>query len=89
VGAHDSFLELGGDSLLATRLVARLREELAVELPMDRLFRQPTVAGVGAAIVETRAASAGADLAGLLAEIGGMSDEELERELAGQDEEPG
>ena len=89
VGAHDSFLELGGDSLLATRLVARLREELAVELPMDRLFRQPTVAGVGAAIMETRAASAGEDLAGLLAEIGGMSDEELERELTEQDEEPG
>ncbi|HEY4563131.1 MAG TPA: phosphopantetheine-binding protein, partial [Thermoanaerobaculia bacterium] len=87
VGVHDSFLELGGDSLLATRLMARLREELAVELPMDRLFAQPTVAAVADAVVETRAASAGEDLARLLAEIGGMSDEELERELAREDEE--
>jgi phthiocerol/phenolphthiocerol synthesis type-I polyketide synthase E len=88
VGVHDSFLELGGDSLLATRLMSRLREELAVDLPMDRLFAQPTVAAVAAAVVEARAEQAGGeDLARLLAEIGGMSDEELERELTRNDEE--
>ena len=79
---HDSFLELGGDSLLATRLMARLREELAVDLPMDRLFAEPTVAAVAAAVVEARAAQAGEeDLARLLAEIGALSEEELEEEL--------
>jgi acyl transferase domain-containing protein len=83
VGAHDSFLELGGDSLLATRLMSRLREELGVDLAMDRLFEQPTVAAVAAAVVEARAGQAGEeDLARLLAEIGGMSEEDLERELA-------
>ncbi|HEY3567955.1 MAG TPA: phosphopantetheine-binding protein, partial [Thermoanaerobaculia bacterium] len=88
VGVHDSFLELGGDSLLATRLMSRLREELAVELPMERLFAQPTVAAVAAAVVEARAQQAGGeDLARLLAEIGGLSDEELERELTRNDEE--
>src|SRR4051794_7264449 len=88
VGVHDSFLELGGDSLLATRLMSRLREELAVELPMDRLFAQPTVAAVAEAVVEARAQQAGGeDLARLLAEIGGMSDEELERELTQDDHE--
>ncbi len=86
VGAHDSFLDLGGDSLLATRLTARLREELGVELAMDRLFESPTVAGVAAAVVEARAAAAGEDeLARLLAEIGAMSEEELDSELAGEE----
>jgi acyl carrier protein len=82
VGALDSFLELGGDSLLATRMMARLREELAVDLPMDRLFEQPTVAAVAAAAVEARAGRAGEDdLARMLAEIGSLSEEELEEEL--------
>ena len=84
VGVLDSFLELGGDSLMATRLMVRLREELGVELPMDRLFEQPTVAAVAAAAVEARAARAGeGDLARMLAEIGALSEEELEEELHG------
>lgn len=67
--------------------MARLREELGVDLAMDRLFAGPTVAGVAAAVVEARAASAGKDeLARLLEEIGAMSDEELDDELA--EEEP-
>jgi len=77
VGVHDSFLELGGDSLLATRLMARLREELGVDLAMDRLFEEPTVAAVATALVEARAAQTDdADLARLLAEIGALPEEE-------------
>ncbi len=84
VGVLDSFLELGGDSLMATRLMARLREELAVDLPMDRLFEQPTVAAVAAAALEARAARAEeGDLARMLAEIGALSEEEMEEELHG------
>jgi acyl carrier protein len=82
VGVEDSFLELGGDSLLATRLMARLREELGVDLAMDRLFERPTVAAVAAALVETRVAQAGEEeLARLLAEIGSLSEDELEEKL--------
>jgi acyl transferase domain-containing protein len=84
VGVLDSFLELGGDSLMATRLMARLREELAVDLPMDRLFAQPTVAAVAAAALEARAARAEeGDLARMLAEIGALTEEEMEEELHG------
>ncbi|HEV8581879.1 MAG TPA: beta-ketoacyl synthase N-terminal-like domain-containing protein [Thermoanaerobaculia bacterium] len=83
LGVHDSFLEMGGDSLLATRLMARLREEFAIELSMDRLFENPTVAGVAAAVVEGRVAAAGDEnLARLLAEVQSLSEEELEGELA-------
>ncbi|MBT2505639.1 amino acid adenylation domain-containing protein, partial [Streptomyces sp. ISL-98] len=44
VGAEDSFLALGGDSLLATRLIVRVRSVLDAEINIRDLFRGPTVA---------------------------------------------
>jgi amino acid adenylation domain-containing protein len=44
VGVHDDFLALGGDSLLATRIVSRLRDVLRVEVSLAALLQTPTVA---------------------------------------------
>ncbi|WP_052517558.1 amino acid adenylation domain-containing protein [Archangium violaceum] len=43
VGVTDSFFELGGQSLLAVRLVARLRERLGHTVPLAALFEGPTI----------------------------------------------
>lgn len=44
IGIHDNFFALGGDSLLATKVVARVIEKLKIELPLTALFESLTVA---------------------------------------------
>jgi acyl transferase domain-containing protein len=88
VGLHDNFFELGGHSLLGTKVIARIRDALHVELAPSALFEWPTVSQLAAAVERATAASDGGDEALelvpdlLLAEILAMSPEELQRQLA-------
>ena len=50
VGVHDDFFELGGNSLLATQLVSRLRDEFGLELRLQRLVHGLSVAAIASAI---------------------------------------
>jgi amino acid adenylation domain-containing protein len=44
IGIHDNFFDLGGHSMLATRVIAQVKEVFQVQLPLCRLFETPTVA---------------------------------------------
>ena len=46
----DDFFDLGGQSLLATRLIARITDAFAVQLQLSELFERPTVAELAEAV---------------------------------------
>jgi len=43
IGIHDSFFELGGNSLLLVRMLHKLQESFAKELSIVEMFRHPTI----------------------------------------------
>jgi amino acid adenylation domain-containing protein len=54
VGMNDNFLELGGDSLLATRIFSRVLNRFQVELPIQTLLNASTIADMAGALASHR-----------------------------------
>src|SRR5579859_4668805 len=59
VGRLDHFFKLGGHSLQATQVVARLRETLQIELPVRAIYDAPTVASLSTRIEQERELASG------------------------------
>jgi len=71
-GADQTFLEAGGDSLLAMRVLTRVRQQLGVDIALPDFLRASTVAALAVTIERQRAdhqRSSDAELARLLDEI--------------------
>ncbi|MFA5910704.1 MAG: beta-ketoacyl synthase N-terminal-like domain-containing protein [Vicinamibacterales bacterium] len=47
---HTTFQELGGDSLVGIQMLARIREQLGVQLPIHTVFDAPTIAALSVVI---------------------------------------
>lgn len=71
IGAEDDFFELGGNSLLATQVVSRLRSSYEIELPLRRFFEGSNVAALADAVEEA-----------LVVRLEAMSEEEASALLA-------
>ena len=50
---HDSFFDIGGDSLIAAQLMALVSKEFSIEAAAKTIYEAPTVADL-AALVEAR-----------------------------------
>lgn len=70
IGPDESFFALGGQSLLATRIISRLHEVTGIELPVQAIYETPTIAGLTQALLAQQAAAADPEmLERLLAEL--------------------
>ncbi len=55
----ESFFDLGGHSILATRLIFEIRKTFVVNAPLDLIFDKPTISGLSVAIDSLRNADLG------------------------------
>ncbi|HEV8580107.1 MAG TPA: amino acid adenylation domain-containing protein [Thermoanaerobaculia bacterium] len=58
IGRCDGYFELGGDSLIAIRLLARVRQELSVDVSLETFLAHPTLAGLAAAAARRESGAA-------------------------------
>ena len=50
LGIHDNFFDLGGNSLIGLKVIARLKKDLNIDLPMVALFEGPTISALAKVI---------------------------------------
>ena len=53
IGVNDSFFELGGHSLLVARVVSKIRSQFSVDLSINVIFKQDSIADLAEVIANT------------------------------------
>ena len=66
VGVHDNFFHIGGNSILAIRMLSGIQDAFEVELAVRAIFERPTVAGLAETVEDQ-----------IRAEIAALSDAEV------------
>ncbi|MGC5053609.1 non-ribosomal peptide synthetase [Micromonospora sp. DT48] len=85
IGVRDDFFALGGHSLLSTRVLVRVRTAFGVNVPLQRIFRDPTVAGLAVAVGELADSPETVErMAELILEMSDLGDDEVAAELRGE-----
>jgi len=77
IGVSDTFWELGGHSLLATRVLSRIEELFEIDLPLQTLFASPSLGEFASMVGERVLVREGEDISAALAELNGMSEDEI------------
>jgi amino acid adenylation domain-containing protein len=87
VGIHDDFFALGGHSLLATQLISRVQKQFGGDVALRAIFEAPTVAGFAQLLMQQRVDAIDSDaLAGMLDQLEGLSDADIQALLAHEGE---
>jgi FkbH-like protein len=88
ISVHDNFFDLGGHSLLAVLLLMRVKEEFGVELSVDDVYSGTLTLRELARTIEAHQMGdvAPEEYQALLAEIEGLSDEEVSALLAAEEQ---
>ncbi|MDQ3982653.1 MAG: amino acid adenylation domain-containing protein, partial [Actinomycetota bacterium] len=90
ISRRDSFFELGGQSLLATRLVSRIRETWGVDARLRVVFDAPTLEALAGEVADLCGGADAADaIATAVAEVESLSEEDVKRMLAAMEGDGG
>jgi hypothetical protein len=79
VSRHRGFFEAGGNSLLVTRMAARLRDQFGADLPVPALFAAGSIAELAAVVRRYRTTEE--EAVQVLGEIDALDDEQVARLL--------
>ena len=80
VGINDNFVDLGGNSLVAARIISRVFNTFQVEVPLPLFFGAPTVADMAVVVEQYQGKKLGEkELENVIAELESLTEEEAQR----------
>jgi amino acid adenylation domain-containing protein/FkbM family methyltransferase len=83
VGIHDNFFERGGNSLIATQVVSRIREALKVRMSLLDFFKATTIATQASLLIANESTPGQLEkIARIVKSVEGLTEEQIREALA-------